>query len=63
MGLGFPYFGKGAGEAMCVLPLLPRSSFRDEPMLLPKTPSQRRKLRKRQSSWVREENKELSRRR
>ncbi|XP_066043240.1 inner centromere protein-like isoform X2 [Chamaea fasciata] len=38
-------------------------SFRDEPMLLPKTPSQRRKLRKRQSSWVREENKELSRRR
>ncbi|XP_063253910.1 inner centromere protein-like [Prinia subflava] len=40
-----------------------KSSFRDEPMLLPKTPSQRRKLRKRQSSWVREENKELSRRR
>ncbi|RLV97218.1 hypothetical protein DV515_00011989 [Chloebia gouldiae] len=40
-----------------------KSSFRDEPMLLPKTPSQTRKLRKRQSSWVREENKELSRRR
>ncbi|XP_068050551.1 inner centromere protein-like [Anomalospiza imberbis] len=40
-----------------------KSSFRDEPMLLPKTPSQRRKLRKRQSSWMREENKELSRRR
>ncbi|XP_023784417.1 inner centromere protein-like isoform X2 [Cyanistes caeruleus] len=38
-------------------------SFRDEPMLLPKTPSQRRKLRKRQSSSMREENKELSRRR
>ncbi|XP_058663530.1 inner centromere protein-like isoform X2 [Ammospiza caudacuta] len=40
-----------------------KSSFRDEPMLLPKTPSQRRRLRKRQSSWMREENKELSRRR
>ncbi|CAN8214428.1 unnamed protein product [Coccothraustes coccothraustes] len=40
-----------------------KSSFRDEPMLLPKTPSQRRKVRKRQSSWIREENKELSRRR
>ncbi|XP_071284243.1 inner centromere protein-like [Agelaius tricolor] len=40
-----------------------KSSFKDEPMLLPKTPSQRRKLRKRQSSWMREENKELSRRR
>ncbi|KAF4797579.1 inner centromere protein-like protein [Turdus rufiventris] len=40
-----------------------KSSFRDEPMLLPKTPSQRRKLRKRQSSWMREENRELSRRR
>ncbi|XP_066176713.1 inner centromere protein-like [Sylvia atricapilla] len=40
-----------------------KSSFRGEPMLLPKTPSQRRKLRKRQSSWMREENKELSRRR
>ncbi|XP_014113277.1 PREDICTED: inner centromere protein-like [Pseudopodoces humilis] len=40
-----------------------KSSFRDEPMLLPKTPSQRRKLRKRQSSWMREENKELSKRR
>ncbi|XP_005046543.2 PREDICTED: inner centromere protein-like isoform X1 [Ficedula albicollis] len=40
-----------------------KSSFREEPMLLPKTPSQRRKLRKRQSSWVREENRELSRRR
>ncbi|KAM4777397.1 inner centromere protein-like isoform 2-T2 [Cyanocitta cristata] len=38
-------------------------SFRDEPMLLPKTPSQRRKPRKRQSSWMREESKELSRRR
>ncbi|XP_068872306.1 inner centromere protein-like isoform X3 [Aphelocoma coerulescens] len=40
-----------------------KSSFRDEPMLLPKTPSQRRKPRKRQSSWMREESKELSRRR
>ncbi|XP_053835650.1 inner centromere protein-like isoform X2 [Vidua macroura] len=40
-----------------------KSSFRDEPMLLPKTPSQRRKIRKRQSSWMREESKELSRRR
>lgn len=50
-------------EAICALPFLPHSSFRDEPMLLPKTPSQRRKLRRRQSSWMREENKELSRRR
>uniref|UniRef100_A0A8C3NQ94 Inner centromere protein n=1 Tax=Cyanoderma ruficeps TaxID=181631 RepID=A0A8C3NQ94_9PASS len=40
-----------------------KSSFRDEPMLLPKTPSQRRKLRKRQSSWMRKENRELGRRR
>lgn len=51
------------GEAVCALPLLPHSSFRDEPTLLPKTPSQRRKPRKRQSSWMRDENKELSRRR
>lgn len=51
------------GEIICALSLLPHSSFRDEPMLLPKTPSQRRKLRKRQSSWMKEENRELSRRR
>lgn len=51
------------GEIICALSVLPNSSFRDEPMLLPKTPSQRRKLRKRQSSWMREENRELSRRR
>ncbi|XP_050193223.1 inner centromere protein-like [Myiozetetes cayanensis] len=39
------------------------SSFRAEPALMPKTPSQRRRPRKRQSSCLREENKELNRRR
>ncbi|XP_032546772.1 inner centromere protein-like [Chiroxiphia lanceolata] len=39
------------------------SSFRAEPALMPKTPSQRRRPRKRQSSCLKEENKEPNRRR